>query len=777
MVAHSRETPDQRTGPKQETINSMIRSVLSLFLMMVCCLGQSKANAQVSNIEINQNPETINSRVTIPRLVGEFLLDGIIEATEWEQMLPLDMTMYQPVFEGEMSEKTEVRIGHDGQYIYLLGKLFDSAPEGIRVNSLSRDKCNGDDSFGVVIDTWNDNENALCFAVNPAGVRLDMAISNDADPIGNPNPINYSWNAFWDIATDQDHEGWYAEIRIPFSSLGFNDDDGQVIMGLIVSRFIARKNELHTWPAIPPNWQNGSIKPSRGHRVQFEGVRSQNPIYLSPYFLGGLAHYSGMDGTSVPAGTKNDQQVDVGLDLKTNLTSNLTLNLSLNTDFAQVEIDDQMVNLSRFSLFYPEKRQFFQERSSLFDFPTIQGGRLFYSRRIGITEDGEPVRILGGGRLVGQIGNWDVGIINMQTSPKGSLPSENLGVLRIRRQILNPFSFAGGIVTSRLGNDGKENIACGIDSQFRLFGDDYLIARLAQTFDREQMNRSGYHPQDGNYLQVQWRRRRILGLHYILTFAQSGDSFEPGLGFFPRNDFQYGSFFIRHNQIAKESSPLYLWGPDFFVRAYFRNTDGHLETGLMQLGMTFEFKNGMFIETYCYQDYERLETGYSLSDEAEVPAGEYNPLRYSLDVGFPRTGLIQLLLSINAGQFFDGTFLDCSAGLVWWPSEHFELGVEYDINLVRFPDRAQRFNAHVGRLRLQTTLNTHLSVNTFLQYNSVSEIISLNSQLRYFISEGRDLWLVFTDTRNVQPAQPLFEDFGYRGMRTIILKYTHTIIR
>ena len=211
-------------------------------------------------------------------------------------------------------------------------------------------------------------------------------------------------------------------------------------MGITLQRKVARKTERLVYPPVPSiaNW--AFLKPSLAQKIVLEGIHPQKPLYITPYGLSGLGQTFDLNeaGTSYPL--ENDAKGELGVDLKYGLTNNLTLDLSLNTDFAQVEADDQQVNLTRFSLFFPEKRQFFQERAGVFDFRTGGLSRLFHSRRIGLNDDGEPVRLLGGARLVGRAGRWDVGLLDMQTADSEALPSENFGVLRVRRQVFNAYS-------------------------------------------------------------------------------------------------------------------------------------------------------------------------------------------------------------------------------------------------------------------------------------------------------------------------------------------------
>ncbi|HJR33525.1 MAG TPA: carbohydrate binding family 9 domain-containing protein, partial [Gemmatimonadales bacterium] len=224
----------------------------------------------------------------LTRLTGPVELDGRLEEPAWAGVPALPLVMYTPTFRAPLTERTEIMVAYDDRYIYLGARLYDSEPRKVRANTLYRDRYSGDDLVALVLDTYNDRQSASWFTVNPAGNRIDRALSNDGE-FSNGDPMNDNWNTVWDVATTQTDSGWFAEMRIPFSSLGFQDVNGTVTMGLIAYRVIARKNERQLFPAIPPNWDLGFAKVSRAQPVVLEGVRSRRPVYVTPYALGGFS--------------------------------------------------------------------------------------------------------------------------------------------------------------------------------------------------------------------------------------------------------------------------------------------------------------------------------------------------------------------------------------------------------------------------------------------------------------------------------------------------------
>ena len=328
----------------------------------------------------------------LTRISEAIQVDGVLDEPQWLKIEPLPMVMYQPTYGGEMTERSEIRLAYDQEYMYVAASMYMDNAADIRGRSLYRDRYAADDLVVILLDTFNDDKSALLFFTNPLGTRFDSTVSDDvSDGSGS---INADWNTYWDVETTTTDEGWFAEFRIPFTTLRFQDDDGAAVMGLIAYRYMTVKNERHIYPDIAPNWSFALLKPSLAHDIAVEGIHSRKPIYITPYALGGI------DRTN----SHTDQTNEFGLSIKRNLTSNLTLDGTINTDFAQVEADNQRLNLDRFSLFFPEKRQFFHELAGIFEFGFDRSNRLFHSRRIGLVS-GTPVRLLGGARLVGRVAN------------------------------------------------------------------------------------------------------------------------------------------------------------------------------------------------------------------------------------------------------------------------------------------------------------------------------------------------------------------------------------
>ncbi|MGI9625457.1 MAG: DUF5916 domain-containing protein [Longimicrobiales bacterium] len=717
-----------------------------------------------------------SSGLVIPRFDGAIEVDGVVDESAWSQIDPLPMTMYSPTFGGSLTERTEVRIAHDDQYLYVSGRLYESEPSQIRTNTFYRDQYSGDDLLAVVIDSYNDYETAVWFVTNPAGARQDRTVSNDAQFTGGM-PMNADWNSHWDVATTQNEEGWFAEFRIPFSTLGFQAIDGEVTMGLIAYRFIGRKNERQLFPAIDPKWGGlGFAKPSQAERITMRGVRQSKPIYVTPYALGGvrqspeLRQLSGSPNSAW--GTLNDPTTEAGLDLKYSPTSNLALDLTVNTDFAQVEADDQQINLTRFPLFFPEKRQFFQERSSTFDFNT--GGftnRLFHSRQIGL-DGGEIVRIYGGARAVGRAGGTDFGFLNMQTAGQGVGSGENMGVLRVRQQVLNPYSSVGGMLTSRLGSLGRDNVAYGLDAVLRPVGDEYLTVRWAQTFDEATVEAGTL---ESGLILARWERVRDDGFSYSGEFGRVGSDYTPGLGFQLRKDFTSYGGSLQYKRFKDADSPLRSIALRMNTELFYRNEDGSAESRLLGPEYHIETKGGAQFTARLNYNFESVADSFFISNVGVAP-GEYWFHEGEVNVMLPRSDMFRGEFGASVGRFYDGTRVGLSLGPAWNVSKFLELTGGYQVNRLNFADRGVGTTVHLARLKVQVALNTRFSLSSLAQYNSAADLTSFNVRFRYHFREGTDLWVVYNEGLNTERSNGLDPRLPLSAGRTAMLKYSHALI-
>jgi hypothetical protein len=700
----------------------------------------------------------------LTRLIGPVTVDGTPDERAWQGVPALPLTMYAPVFRGTPAQRTEIRVAYDDEYFYAAGWFYDTDPSGIRINSLYRDRWNGDDAFAIYVDAFNDDQNAKWFGTTPGGIRFDLLVSDDGAT------SNDNWDSFWTAETTVTADGWFAEVRIPFSSLGFRvDQEGRAVMGLTVTRLVSRTGERVTFPEIDPKFP--FRRPSSARDVLLRGVRSRTPFYVTPYVLGSASRtYAG----SRPAGLMRHrvETGDVGVDARYPLSGTLTLDLTANTDFAQVEADEQQVALDRFPLFFPERRRFFQEGSSVFDFVAAGGARLFHSRRIGLTEAGTPVTILGGARLVGKAGSWDLGLLEMQTDDQGAMAGENFGVLRLRRPVLNPSSTAGMMFTSYVSG-GRDNFALGADTSLRLHGDDYLGLKWAATLDESESN--GVDLADRSLVDARWERRTRRGLSYVWQFTRAGSDYSPELGFLPRTDFTTANVVANWYRFTDDHRYFKRVWPGALAFSTFRNADEALESGQYAFWVQWETKagGGGWIEPKWF--HENVLAPFAIAGQVNIPAGRYDFADLQIVHTMPSGSKLRTDVDFRAGTYFDGRRTQVVLAPTWNVNPHLELGGDYQFTALRFGVRAEAANIHLLRMRVRTALDARASGNAFVQYNSTTDRLDFNVRLRYAVAEGTDLWLVYNEGLDTDRDVLVPDRFAPLSVsRALILKYTHT---
>lgn len=716
------------------------------------------------------NHVVAQDRYILKKLGEEIDFDGMVKESAWESVNPLPMIMFNPVYGIEPNEETTIRIAYDDDYLYMSAICRDSQADKMKIQFRRDDWNYGVDWVGLILDTFNDSENSITFNTSPSGGRTDVAFSNDVANL--MLDMNLSWNTFWDVKSTTDGTGWQTEMRIPFSSLRFRDSDGDVVMGLAAWRYISNTSEVYVFPRIDLKhafW--GVFKASQTQEVLIQGIKSKKPLYLTPYVLGGLSQESKLNDENTEYSRSDKFAKGIGLDLKYRMTDYLTLDVSANTDFAQVEADDQVVNLTRFSLFFPEKRQFFQERRSNFEFNFDLQNRLFYTRRIGIY-DGKPVDIYGGARVVGRAGGWDVGLLSMQSAPVEDLFSENFAVIRLRRQVINPSTYIGGILTNRMDFKGNFNTAYGLDGLFRLFGDDYLKLMWAQTFENEKENNPfSFYPAR---IYINWERRSLEGIAYNLMYSRAGEDYNPGIGFEQRSNYSRFSASLLYGWIRDNS---WIRNHKLMLDGFYclNNMDNTTQSSEMWLGWDFTSSEGAVGTITGRLIYDNLLEDFKLSEEDSVLAGEYTFINLKGEFSSPRGKLFTFGSDFEIGPYYDGWLTSISISPKWIIKNRIQLRGTYQFNRANFSERDQQFDAHIFRLNGLLTLNTKFSIAAFVQYNSAIDAVLSNVRLRYNPREGNDFYIVYNEGYNTDRYREL-PVLPITGERTILIKYTYTFI-
>lgn len=707
----------------------------------------------------------------IPRINGIVNLDGFSDEQAWQSIATVPFVVQRPVFGGVPSERTEMIMAYDDNFLYIAGRLFDSEPNKIQAASYKRDSDKANSEwFGVALDTYNDNENAVAFFTTPVGLRWDATIVEGTGGI----VVNPNWNTFWNVAVARDARGWFAEFRIPLSSLRFQARDGKVSMGLISWRLVARKNEWIIFPAISDEWGPASFyKISKAHDIVLNDIKPRKPVYFSPYLMANssAASHLNMGGTAYDV--DRDSRIEPGMDIKFGLAENITVDATINTDFSQVEVDDRIVNLDRFSYFLPEKRQFFQERSRSFDFSFDAPNQVFYSRRIGLM-NGEPVRIWGGLRAVVRAGKTDIGMLDMQTDRHDSASSQNLGVFRLKRQIINPYSYVGNIVTTQFGTDGSYALSYGIDGLFRLNENQYLKFAMAQTANDQVSTR--FFSSDPTRLYLNLERRSTLGFAYSWSASWIGRLYNPQLGFESRSNYHATDLKLSYRWRSSAQSFIYRTTLTHNPKFVWGNNDNALQSMDIPLAWTLETKPGYSLSLVPHLRKELIESPLTFLGTLQVPVGDYHFVEMEVNASTPSVKSFYLSAMFKVGSFYDGRKTSATLNSTWNVSSHLELEATYQLDDIRFDDRNQEETSHLFRLKTLYMLDTRFSLAVYLQHSNIERLAVSNIRFRYNPREGNDFYIVFNQGLNTVrdeevPIPPVVNNWN------LSLKYVYTFVR
>ena len=703
-------------------------------------------------------------------------VDGELNEAIYDTVPPVSDFIQQLPDVGEpATERTDTWIFYDAQNVYVAARNWDSAPESQWVaNEMQRDSFQliNNDSFSVGFDTFYDRRNGFIFMVNPIGGIFDFQITDE----GNPNT---DWNPVWDVQTGRFDGGWTVEMEIPFKSIRFRPGTSQ-IWGLQIGRNVRWKNEWTYLTPVPISGGPGMFRLSAAGTLTGVEVPEGNRTFeIKPYGIGSMA----TDVNAVPL-VSNAGDGDFGLDVKYGVTQNLTADFTYNTDFAQVEVDEQQGNLTRFSLFFPEKREFFLEGRGIFDFGrgvtfggmTGPGGggrpggggffgggyapTIFFSRRIGL-DGGQTVPILGGGRLTGKVGNFSVGALNIQTDDVAgtSAASTNFTVVRLKRDILRR-SRIGGIFTGRsVSTEGDgSNAAFGLDAAFAFYDNVNFNGYYART------RTPGLEGDDESYQAAFTYNgdRYALGVDHLLV----GDNFNPEIGFLRRDDF-------RRTFVQAQFSPRpasidavrqFTWGGSL---EYILNGAGQLESRVAQTSFGTEFENSDRFSVDLQRRYELLVEPFDISSDVSIPVGGHGFQDYYASYSMGAQRKISGTFSLQRGEFFDGdiTAIGYSRGRIEITPQ---MSIEPSISVNRIALPGGRFTTKLATTRFTYTFTPRMFFSGLLQYNSSRDVLSTNLRLRWEYQPGSELFVVYNDQRDTG----LGRSFPMLDNRAFIVKFT-----
>jgi len=680
-----------------------------------------------------------NATVRAYRVDQSMRVDGRLDEAVYSRVPPIvDFIQQEPVDGAGLTERTEAWVFFDGDRVYVAGRMWDSEPKRIVASEMRRDHRNlwQNDNFGFVLDTFHDHRNAFLFYTNPLGGLFDGLITDERD-------INADWNTVWEVETGRFEGGWTAEIAIPFKSLSYGDCS---VWGINLRRRIRRKNEVGYLAAIPAAFGGrGIMQISRAAKLvgMAPPSRSTN-LELKPYAIGGLRTDLDAD-----APYSDDLDGDLGGDLRYGLTDSLTLDLTMNTDFAQVEADLQQVNLTRFGLFFPEKREFFLESQGLFSFAGGAGGRgggggetprLFFGRRIGLSEEG-PVPIQVGARLSGKAGPWGVGALHMRTGadPETLASHTDFTVLRVKRDVLSR-SALGAIYTRRgPAGDGlaSDNQAFGVDGNFAFFdalrvGGYYAASRSAD-LSGDQSSHQLEVEYDGDVYGLEAQRLAV------------GADFDPEIGFVPRSDFVLHSGELRFSPRPRSWQAVRKLGVVASLE-YVENGAGVLESRAVRGTFFVNFENSARLRVGYGESFERLFEGFEIVDGTTIPVGDYDFGGWYAFYDLPMQNRLSGRVWLTDGSFFGGS--RSRAGYEGRLELSPRLSIEPRVSLNRVDLPQGSFTSRLLGGRLVFTFSPRAYLSTLVQYSSLDGALDTNLRLRWEYSPGSELFVVYSDGRD-----------------------------
>jgi len=646
-------------------------------------------------------------------------IDGLIQEEVWRPAVPFsDFIQQEPIPGGIPSYVTETRILYDDDNLYISVMCFDNEPQKIIAREMKWDGfISADDNIKIIFDTFDDNRSAYWFGTNPLGAKDDALLTGFE-----MNSFNEDWNGVWDVECKILDNGWSAEFVFPFSTFKFYNKEMQN-WGFNILRAIRRNNEEVLWTSVGQNLGLMKIS-SAGDLTGIENIRRGNPVYLKPYFTAGAQFSNG----------NKEYKHEPGLDLKYGITETLSLDATFNTDFAQVESDRSKINLTRFPLFFPEKREFFLEGKRTFDFNLGGNNTLFYSRRIGIS-NGSQIPILAGAKLVGRVNNLEIGAIDMQTAGKGDEPTTNYGTARVKYDLFNS-SYVGVLATNKTSEKGSSNSFGGdINLSFNNFmGDKNLViySALAKSNDSGGSKKS----LAGNFF-IDYPNDLIdtyLGYRFIQ------DDFNPTMGFVSRRGFTQ---LVYNLSVSPRINAGGIKRLDFVPveSSFYYDNNGELESASLlfsPLGIVFE--SGDEIGFGIGRTFDRPNEDFEIFDTTKVKAGSYWYTTYGVGVETNPSRIIFGQAEVITGGFYNGTNtsfnLEGSISL----SKHFTLSGDFIYNKIKM--NSNSFSTSEVGSRLTYNISTRMISSIFAQWNNELNEANINYRFNWKPNIGSDVYLV-----------------------------------
>lgn len=709
----------------------MIRRVIACAWGVVALSGVAAAQTATQADAMNSGRRVLKAE----RLNEEerIQLDGILDEPVWRRATPAgELIMQDPILGGTPTEKTDIRVVFNNEHLYIGVTNYDSEPDKMLGNTRKRDEFLGaDDRFMWTMDTFLNQQSGYFFEMNPAGLMADALMS----PGGQQNR---EWDGNWNARVRKSEIGWTIEIDIPFSILAF--DPNAPAWGINFQRTVRRKNEELLWTGYERN-QGLRRMTNAGLLVGLDGLTRSAGFEVKPYLAGTLGDAPGR----VPVVTRSST-ADIGGEVTYNVTPSLRGVGTINTDFAETEVDTRRVNLTRFPLFFPEKRGFFLDGATFFDFPN----NAFFSRRIGLN-NGEQQRIIGGGKLTGQAGKQDVGVLYVSTGEDAGFLGEDFLVTRLRRRILRQ-SYVGGLYTGRTTR-GQDLVPMRhtMGADFRLSTSTFrgnqnldFTGYFVWNTSPEGLGETGAWSLRVNSPNDRW--------DWSAGYWEVQRHYSPAVGFTARQDYRRYTPELRFN--PRPANNRYVRRFSFGVEPnIFTDTSNKLETvdGNIQ-ALRVEFHSGDNVQFELAPSYEYLKEDFEISDGIVLPANtDYRFVRYSLNANTASKRVVALQPRLEWGTFFSGTRREIGMGIGVRPRTGVTLNVSYEFNDVDLAEG--RFHTKLYRLVADTQFSPFMYLVNNVQYDTVSRVVGWQGRFRWILRPGNDIFFVYTQNW-LDPAEP-----------------------
>ena len=736
-------------------MNSSKRSgfgLILLFLSCACAFGQSGSR---------KDSLVVKPTYQAASLVEDPVVDGeIINDPVWMGIPAIEnLIQLRPNYGEPVSEKTSIRVAVSQSTFYVAVVCYDSDPENIVVSDSRRDAdLNDEDSFLFIIDTYNDNQNGFLFGTNAQGMEYDAQINNEGKGNFNANRqqggviggTNINWDATWKVRSQIGDYGWSAEFAIPLRSLRFAAGTNRT-WGMNFRRNISKNTETAFWTSLPLGFDMKRLSLAG----KLTGLNLQNPgnLKLIPYVLGQVIN----DKAVSPSET--DTNFEAGADIKYSITPSLTLDLTYNTDFAQVEVDDQQVNLDRFNLFFPEKRAFFLENAGQFGVGSPGEVDLFFSRRIGLGNDGSIVPIIGGARVSGKVGQTNVGLLSMFTEDVASagIEENNFSVARVNHNFPGSRSSLGGIFTSRAGLGELENDynrVYALDGKWGIGNKAEVTGFIAKS------TTPGIEENDHAYkilANYNWD-----GWNLNAGYTEVGEGFNPEVGFLQRTAFRKPELLIFKAHRFKNARKMFEIRPHLSYRGYW-NFDDQLITSFLHVDNHWVWRSGLEIHTGINFTTERVLNPFNIS-RVTVPVGNYENEELQLVIITNPNNAFSLSSRTFIGGYFNGNRITNSGTANYRLGDKFVSSLTFSHSDIKLD--TGNVTAFVSGLRLAYSFTPRIFIQSLIQRNNVSNITSVNGRFGWLQNANTGLFVVL----NIVKDDDLIDNLNNQ---VFTVKYTH----